>query len=59
MGSAGVLIEPNATVVFGSPDGPRALLHDVRGVTATHLLPVKLEFGVAGLVSLRAPVTKG
>jgi hypothetical protein len=59
MTTAGILIQPGGTVVFGSHDGPKALLRDVRGVTASHLLPLELQFGVAGLVKVAARVAAG
>ena len=57
MTGAGILIQPGTTVAFGSPSGPTATLHRARGVTSGHLLPLILEFGVAGLVRVDARVT--
>ena len=55
--SAGILIQPDSTVAFGSAGGPRALLAKVHGITAHHTVPLFLQFGVAGLVNLQARVT--
>jgi copper(I)-binding protein len=55
--SAGILIQPDSTVLFGSEDAPRALLTKVHGITAHHTVPLILQFGVAGLVNLQARVT--
>ncbi|MFF7074565.1 hypothetical protein [Streptomyces pseudovenezuelae] len=54
--TAGILLLDGSSVTFDG-DGPRVLLHHVHGVTAQHTLPVVLQFGVAGLVRVRAQVT--
>jgi hypothetical protein len=53
--SAGILFEPGGTVTFAAP-GPTIRLSGTHGVTATHTLPLLLQFGVAGLVHLTAVV---
>ena len=50
-----ILLLSGTTVAFHG-GGPNVLLHHVRGVTARHPLPLALQFGVAGLVHLRADV---
>ncbi|MGI5427355.1 hypothetical protein [Streptomyces sp. CA-179760] len=57
MDTSGILLTSGTTVTFGG-DGPRVLLHGVRGVSARHTLPVVLQFGVAGLVRLQARVVR-
>jgi hypothetical protein len=54
--TAGILMLAGTTVTFHDAD-PSVELHDVRGVTARHRLPVTLQFGVAGLVHLQARVS--
>ncbi|MCQ9184255.1 hypothetical protein KMT30_35500, partial [Streptomyces sp. IBSBF 2953] len=54
--TAGILLLDGSTVTFDD-DGPHVLLHHVHGVTTQHILPVVLQFGVAGLVRVRAQVT--
>ena len=57
MGSAGILIPQNATVVFGG-QGPAIRIPAVPGVTAaSRTLPLALEFGVARLVHLTVRVS--
>ncbi|WP_329272524.1 hypothetical protein [Streptomyces pseudovenezuelae] len=54
--TAGILLLDGSSVTFDG-DGPHVLLHHVHGITAQHTLPVVLQFGVAGLVRVRAQVT--
>ncbi|MFJ4790745.1 hypothetical protein [Streptomyces sp. NPDC088794] len=56
LSTAGILVLSGTTVTFRGA-GPAVELHDVRGVTARHTLPVTLQFGVAGLLHLRTPVS--
>lgn len=53
--SAGILVRPGATVVFGGT-GPGIRFTDVRQAAASPTMPVALEFGIAGLVHLTATV---
>lgn len=53
---AGIQLSNGTTVTFGG-SGPHILLRHVQGVTTQHILPLVLQFGVAGLVRLQARVT--
>lgn len=55
LSTAGVLLMPHTTVVFGG-NGPRVLLPDAQATGST--LPVTLQFGVVGLVHLQAEVAR-
>lgn len=55
MTTAGILIRPDSTVTFDGK-GPRIRLTTVQGITVSHTLPLSLEFGIAGLISLDAVV---
>ncbi|WP_052441617.1 hypothetical protein [Streptacidiphilus anmyonensis] len=54
----GILLNPGATTRFDS-GGPRIELHDIVVSSGAKSLPLLLEFGVAGLVHLRAVVVRG
>ncbi|MFI0942827.1 hypothetical protein [Streptomyces sp. NPDC021020] len=54
MTTAGILFTPGSTVTFDAP-GPTVRLTRAH-VGTGHVLPLKLEFGVAGLVELSATV---
>ncbi|MEU9154954.1 hypothetical protein AB0D59_31455 [Streptomyces sp. NPDC048417] len=57
LSTAGILVTSGTSVTFGATDGPRVLLHHVRGISARHTLPVVLQFGVAGLIRFQARVS--
>ncbi|QHA09976.1 hypothetical protein GQF42_34035 [Streptomyces broussonetiae] len=57
LSTAGILVTSGTSVTFGSADGPRVLLHHVHGVSTRQILPVALQFGVAGLVRFQARVS--
>jgi hypothetical protein len=52
---AGIVVRPDSTVTFGG-SGPTVRFTGVHGATASHTLPIALEFGIAGLVHLDAVV---
>ncbi len=54
--TAGILLPDGSTVTFDG-DGPHVLLRHVHGITPRHMLPIALQFGVAGLVRVQAQVT--
>jgi hypothetical protein len=56
LSTSGVLLNPGTTVTFGGQNGPAVQLPDVNGAVAGGTLPLTLQFGVAGLVHLRARV---
>ncbi len=57
LSTSGILLNPGTTVTFGSQGGPSIQLPDVNGTTSHATLPLTLQFGVAGLVHMRARVT--
>jgi hypothetical protein len=56
MMDAGIYLPDRTTITFGGK-GPTVQFSHVRGVTATHTLPLVLQFGVARLVHLTARVS--
>ncbi|MCD0485426.1 hypothetical protein LO771_24330 [Streptacidiphilus sp. ASG 303] len=54
--TAGVSLPPHGEVSFGG-HGPRLVLEHPHGLEPGHAAPFLLEFGVAGLVRLQAPVS--
>ncbi|MDI6520329.1 hypothetical protein QMA61_29555 [Streptomyces coelicoflavus] len=55
--TAGILLQPGTTATFGGGDGPAVELPAARDAAGRSLLPVTLQFGVAGLVHLEARVS--
>ncbi|MDF3291530.1 hypothetical protein [Streptomyces silvisoli] len=55
LSTAGILLMPHSTTTFGG-SGPDVALRQVHIATGTRLLPLTLQFGVAGLVHLQARV---
>jgi hypothetical protein len=53
---AGVLIASGSTASFGAPNGPKVLLTNGAALKAGGTVPVMLQFGIAGMVTIDVPV---
>lgn len=56
--TAGILLTRGSSTVFSSRP-PSVTLPSVHGMLPGHVLPVTFQFGVAGMVRLRVPVSGG